>query len=211
MNGPQFINPDPVQVVLHRDDGTQIAIPASSVHMTTKTDVMPMTATIDPQLTMATTSQTTSYTFDVTMISAAASAASTAMTTLATSFGNISLGAPITSFDPNYLPTKALPPRHFNKYVNASDLLEEFIRYLGTLGVRQGDLMGLPIELFIKWLVIRACEEDKVEPEVTLELPAPLPQPRCLGCQRWMSRGVSLPLHGDQCASRYFARQKIAA
>lgn len=103
-------------------------------------------------------------------------------------------------------PPVATPHEGFNKYVNASDLLEEFIAFLGTEGVRKGEIMALPVELFIKWLVIRACEVDREEPGVVLTLPAPRPQPRCLGCGRWMARATPLPLHGARCASWHFAR-----
>lgn len=94
----------------------------------------------------------------------------------------------------------------FNKYVNASDLMEEFIKFLGAEGVRQGEVMGLPVELFIKWLIIRACEQDGEVPNVTLALPAPAHQPRCLGCQRYLKAGAPVPIHNQQCADRYFAR-----
>jgi len=103
------------------------------------------------------------------------------------------------------------PPSGFNKYVNASDLLEEFIKFLGDEGVRRAEIMGMPVELFIKWLIIRACEEDEEEPNVTLELPAPAKQPRCLGCQRFMKRGTVVPLHGETCSGLYFRRQELIA
>lgn len=99
-------------------------------------------------------------------------------------------------------------PNTFNKYVQGSDLLEEFITFLGEEGVRQGEVMDLPVELFVKWLVIRACEEDQEDPQITLELPAPTPQPRCLGCQKFMARAVVLPMHDQRCAERYFERQQ---
>ena len=100
----------------------------------------------------------------------------------------------------------APPPRQFNKYVNASDLMQEFIRYCGTLGVRQGEMMEIPVESFIKWLIIEACVVDGEEPEVTLEL-GPTPQPRCLGCARFMPRGTTMLLHDERCAGFHFRRQ----
>lgn len=102
------------------------------------------------------------------------------------------------------------PPREFNPYINASDLLEEFIRYAGENGARQGDVLTLPIELFVKWLVIRACEQDDEEPNVTLQLPPRPPQPRCLGCQRYMRRDTKLPLHGRRCAAHLYNREEDA-
>jgi hypothetical protein len=84
-------------------------------------------------------------------------------------------------------------------------LLEEFIGWLGTEGVRQGEVMQLPVELFVKWLIVRACEADGEAADVELVVPR-RPQPRCLGCQRFMSRRVRVPLHGPRCAERHFAR-----
>jgi len=101
---------------------------------------------------------------------------------------------------------RAAPPREFNPYINTSDLLEEFIAFLGDQDVKQRQVMQIPMEYFVKWLVIRACEVDQEEP--TVELPA-LPatkQPRCLGCQRFMGLEVLLPLHGAACAERFFNR-----
>lgn len=100
------------------------------------------------------------------------------------------------------------PPREFNRYVNGSDLLEEFIGWLGTQGVRQSEFMALPIELFIKWLIVRACEEDHEEPPEQVAIPAPPPQPRCLGCQRFMARRTKVPFHGTRCAEYHFARER---
>lgn len=112
--------------------------------------------------------------------------------------------------DPNARP---LPPRSFNRYLNASDLLEEFITFIGNEGVRPDDMMQMPVELFVKWLIVRACEQDNEAPpaEVKLELPAPTPQPRCLGCQRFMKRTTQLKLHDKRCSDLYFARELVAA
>lgn len=98
------------------------------------------------------------------------------------------------------------PPREFNPYINASDMLEEFFRFLGTEQVRKREVFKLPLDLFVKWLIIRACEADGEEPPVTLELPAPKQQPRCLGCQRFLPAGVPVLLHGQRCAGYYYAR-----
>ena len=103
-------------------------------------------------------------------------------------------------------PPKIMAPMAFNKYVNASDLLEEFIAFLHSEHVPKAEIMGLPIEHFIKWLIIRACEVDQEEPGVVLALPAPKPKPRCLGCGQWMKRTATLLLHGEHCASFHFAR-----
>jgi hypothetical protein len=133
-------------------------------------------------------------------------------TTGTITFDTIQLDWPITNHAQQITQKRIVkPPAGFNKYVNASDLLEEFIGFLGDEKVRQSEVMGLPIELFIKWLVIRACEEDGEEPNTILELPAPKSQPRCLGCQRFMRRGTEFPLHGRRCATHLFARTEILA
>jgi len=55
---------------------------------------------------------------------------------------------------------KANRSREFNRYINASDLLEEFIRFLAKLGVKQSQVLNVPIELFINWIVIKSAEVD---------------------------------------------------
>src|SRR5574341_266260 len=41
---------------------------------------------------------------------------------------------------------KAHRLREFSPHLNASDLLAQFVHYVGSLGVRQGEVLGLPIE-----------------------------------------------------------------
>lgn len=55
---------------------------------------------------------------------------------------------------------KANRVREFNKFVNASDTLEQFVRYAKTLNISQDEFMALPIELFLKWLVLEAAKAD---------------------------------------------------
>lgn len=50
--------------------------------------------------------------------------------------------------------------REFNRYINASDLLEEFIKFMGKFDIKQGEILSVPIELFINFLIIRSCQED---------------------------------------------------
>lgn len=82
--------------------------------------------------------------------------------------------------------------REFNKYINASDLLERFIDDMGSAGVKQHQMLSLPIELFIHWLIYNAAMQDGIEPEVDKPiLPALLPppdKPRCLSCGRFIRR-----------------------
>lgn len=79
--------------------------------------------------------------------------------------------------------------RDFNPFLNASDKIEEFIKYCGGVGVRQGDMLGIPLKHFIGWLIIEAARADgEPEPEVLL-----LPnlrreaKPRCVTCGRFLS------------------------
>lgn len=85
---------------------------------------------------------------------------------------------------------KAARVREFNPFLNASDLLEEFVRYVKGFGVKRGDFMNLPIELFINWLVIRAAEQDGEPPPDVPDpikmLPAPPKMARCLDCGRFI-------------------------
>lgn len=102
--------------------------------------------------------------------------------------------------------TRSAPPREFNKYISASDLLEEFIRWLGEQGLRQKEVSELQLEYFIKWLVIRACEEDQEEPNVELPaLPGPKAFHRCVGCGQFMPLAITLALHA-WCSASYFSR-----
>jgi len=61
---------------------------------------------------------------------------------------------------------KANNIREFNRYINASDLLEEFIRFLGEeFNIRQNQIMDVPINVFIEWLIVQAAIKDGDEYE----------------------------------------------
>lgn len=83
------------------------------------------------------------------------------------------------------------PPRDFNKYLNASDLLGEFFDYLATLGIKKRDINQINVKLFVAWLVIRAAEADgeaKPQAEVLmLEDGVKKAKPRCRHCQRFIT------------------------
>lgn len=86
---------------------------------------------------------------------------------------------------------RGCPTRDFNSYINASDKLEEFIKYCGEVGVKQGDMFGLPLELFIKWLVIEAARADGEKTDVQVNVLAALPDysvPRCDNCGRFIRK-----------------------
>lgn len=80
--------------------------------------------------------------------------------------------------------------RDFNPFMNASDKLEAFIDYCGQQGVKKDEMLQLPIQLFIIWLVIEAAKADKEpEPDVKL-LPAIAKHvtPHCGACGKFIAR-----------------------
>jgi hypothetical protein len=99
---------------------------------------------------------------------------------------------------------RACRVRDFNPFMNASDKLEEFIRFCGETGVRQSEVLRLPIELFVVWLVISAARLDG-EPEPDLPLIPDLRRralPRCT-CGRFLSR-LKRERKIDYCAPKCF-------
>lgn len=89
---------------------------------------------------------------------------------------------------------KANRLREFSPHLNASDMVAKFIEFVGGLGVQKRDMLDLPLQLFINWLVIEAAERDS-DP-----LPADVVQvaqhpalkavvaPKCLACGRFIPR-----------------------
>lgn len=82
----------------------------------------------------------------------------------------------------------------FNRYINASDLLEEFLRYLKSMGVSRKDVMKIDLGIFITWLIVAAAEADGMEKpqEETLMLEHQVKpisqQPKCMCCKRFIKR-----------------------
>jgi len=80
--------------------------------------------------------------------------------------------------------------RNFNTFINASDKLEAFIKFCGENGVKKDEMLQLPINLFIGWLILEAAKADE-EPEPSIPLLPDLrkhtQQPRCK-CGRFISR-----------------------
>jgi hypothetical protein len=114
---------------------------------------------------------------------------------------------------------KANNIREFNPFVNSSDLLAEFIRYLGTLNVKRSEVTSLPIGLFISWLIIRAAEADR---DPIPEDVVPVPQhkllkarihPQCNNCHKFIKRisATSGFLYCNPlCAEKHFLQLKAA-
>lgn len=92
---------------------------------------------------------------------------------------------------PRYIKTPPLPqtrpdPRILNKYLNASDLLEDFILDMKPLGIRQNEVLSVPIELFINWLIIRSAEEDGLDAPALARLPDKR-RDRCWDCGKFIN------------------------
>jgi hypothetical protein len=85
---------------------------------------------------------------------------------------------------------KANTIRDFNKFLNASDLLEQFIRFTGTFGVRQSEVLNIPIETFINWLIIEAAKMDGEQPP-DLPLIQKKEYKRCLCCGKFISNKMA--------------------
>ncbi len=108
-------------------------------------------------------------------------------------------------------------PRRFNKYLNASDVLENFIRYLGRMEVRQRHVMKMPLGLFINWLIIEAATADgdpadDLKPKLVEGVATLKAQPRCFYCKRFIAqarheRGINFC--SSQHMDRYLAREDL--
>lgn len=113
---------------------------------------------------------------------------------------------------------KANRIREFSPYLNASDLLESFIKEVGRLdGVNQDEILRLPIEAFINWLILQAAirDGDSLDGLPSVEaalprLPPPLPaKARCVTCGRFMSKVwavARIPFCSDQHQRQYQKR-----
>jgi len=80
--------------------------------------------------------------------------------------------------------------RDFNSFVNASDKLEAFIKFCGAIGVRQSEMLDIPVKHFIAWLIVEAAKADGERPEEIATFPD-LRQhvhPRCVNCGRFLAR-----------------------
>jgi len=73
--------------------------------------------------------------------------------------------------------------REFNKYINASDLLEHFITDMGKLGANQSNILSTPIEIFINWLILKAAQQDG---DILPEQPKLIQKPKCKLCGKFI-------------------------
>lgn len=91
----------------------------------------------------------------------------------------------------------------FNRFLNASEMLEAFIKDCAPAGVKQNQILKVPVEAFINWLIYKAAESDG---DV---LPSSRYNHRCGYCQRFIAkhlvaRGVNFcdPGHLDRYLQR---------
>ena len=115
---------------------------------------------------------------------------------------------------------KANTQREFNRFLNASDLLAEFIKDLGMVGATQQQVLKVPIELFINWLVVRAAEQDEEELPPDLpkleDIPKLLPPEsvkthQCKHCGRFISperTAFNFPFCNGAHADVFFSSRK---
>lgn len=119
---------------------------------------------------------------------------------------------------------QANPDREFNRFINSSDLLQDFIRFLGEFGVKQGQVLNIPIELFINWLVAKAAEKDGEEipeeitpPEVhprLIEAREKQKAPKCLWCGKFVRKMLvkkGFNFCGGTHASRFADKLELAS
>lgn len=112
---------------------------------------------------------------------------------------------------------KANPTREFNKYINASDLLAQFIKDLGLVGATQKQVLQVPLELFINWLVVSSAEQDEEPVPEGIPAKADLPKlacPRCKQCGRFLSRDhmeVNFSFCNGMHADKFMASRKDPA
>lgn len=85
--------------------------------------------------------------------------------------------------------------REFSPYLNASDMIGKFVEYVQSIGgVKQSEVLGLPLELFINWLIIEAARRDAdpvpedVVPVKDHKALANTLRPQCLACGKFIPR-----------------------
>lgn len=96
--------------------------------------------------------------------------------------------------------------KEFNPYINSSDLLAKFVEYCGSLNLRRQEVLKLPIELFISWLILEASKKDNEAPPPDVvpipRLIGPTLKPRCLVCKRFISR-ISAQKKFEFCSPKH--------
>lgn len=109
--------------------------------------------------------------------------------------------------------------RTFNPFVNASDKIADFIRYVGglKLGLRGEQVAKLPLGLFVNWLIIEAAERDKdpvpagVTPVAKNRLLSEVALPRCPWDARFLPRDGKYPYCNPRCAEKHYQKVRAVA
>jgi hypothetical protein len=84
--------------------------------------------------------------------------------------------------------------REWSPYLNASDMLGKFMEQVATMGVSRKEVLQLPLELFVAWLVIEAAERDGDEvPEDVVPVKqhralGEVVRPKCLACGKFVKK-----------------------
>lgn len=83
--------------------------------------------------------------------------------------------------------------RAFSPHLNASDMVGHFLKFAAGLKLTREEVLGLPLKLFISWLVIEAAKRDGdpyegIEPPERAKEVVFLKSPKCLDCGRYIPR-----------------------
>lgn len=114
---------------------------------------------------------------------------------------------------------KANTVREFNPYVSCSDIMEQFIGLCGKLGLKRQQLLQLPVELFIRFLILEAAKKDgEIPPTAPLEQHPALQagralRARCGRCGRFVrkqSAALGILFCGPQHLAEYAQRHNLA-
>lgn len=112
---------------------------------------------------------------------------------------------------------KSNPIREFNRYLNASDLLEEFIEYCKKQKVNQAEFMNMPVQVFIAWLIVRTAEEDGEDPKDAVLMLEDAnrkrrQKPKCKCCGKFLNKNkFNNGIHFCNGAHMDLYAEKIAA
>lgn len=60
--------------------------------------------------------------------------------------------------------------REFNKFINSSDLLADFIADMGKMGADADQVLDIPIQYFIRWLIFKSAEQDGEQSDETIPI-----------------------------------------
>lgn len=82
------------------------------------------------------------------------------------------------------------PPLEFNQFVNASDVLENFIQFCENESINLNDFKKLPIELYIIWLVQEAEKADDINSDdgSLKKLTKQIKNPKCVNCGKFIEK-----------------------